>query len=113
MSLLYLSSPYSHDDPDVRQRRFAAACEAAAELMRGERDLAVFSPIAHGHAIEEVVGGSVLDHEGWMRHSLLMLGAAAGMIVLMIDGWRESKGVQEEIERATHLGIDIEYMEAC
>ncbi len=47
--MIYLASPYSHDDPAVRQERFDAACRAAAELVRQGKT--VFRPVAHSHAI--------------------------------------------------------------
>ena len=47
--MIYLASPYSDPDPIVREKRFAAACLAAASLIgSGE---AVFSPIVHGHPL--------------------------------------------------------------
>lgn len=30
--MIYLASPYSHPDPEVRAARFAAACRGAAGL---------------------------------------------------------------------------------
>jgi len=47
--MIYLASPYTSDDPAVRQQRFEAACRAAAAMIR--QGQTVFSPIAHSHAI--------------------------------------------------------------
>jgi hypothetical protein len=34
------------------------------------------------------------------------------MIVLMLDGWKESVGLTAEIELSKKLGIEVEYMAA-
>jgi hypothetical protein len=49
--MIYVISPYSHPDLAVRQRRFDAACRAAAALARDGH--LVISPIVHGHPLVE------------------------------------------------------------
>ena len=61
--MIYLASPYSHPDPAVRERRFRAACSAAAFLLQAGH--AVFSPIAHGHVLAE--HGLPTDWSFWQR----------------------------------------------
>lgn len=105
----YLASPYSHPDPKVKEERFIAACKVSAELMlRGKR---VFSPIAHSHSIEVHGMEEVKDGTFWMQQDGPLLYHAAEMIVLMLNGWKESKGVQEEIRICTLINKPIIYME--
>jgi len=47
--LIYIASPYSHPDANVRQGRFEAACRAAAAMIREGH--ATFCPVAHSHPI--------------------------------------------------------------
>ncbi|MCP4786572.1 MAG: DUF1937 family protein [Fuerstiella sp.] len=47
--MIYLASPYSHSDANIREKRFRDVCRTAARLMRNGD--VVFSPIAHGHPI--------------------------------------------------------------
>ena len=42
-----------------------------------------------------------------MGHCLQMLNHARELWVLQLPGWRESRGVQIEIDRARSLGIPI------
>lgn len=94
--MLYLASPYTHPDADVRQARYEAARLATAVLMRSGEP--VYSPVVHGHAVasaHEMPTG----HDFWMRHCLTMLARADRMAVLMLDGWQESTGVRAEIEQ--------------
>lgn len=109
-SVDYLASPYSHEDPAVRQSRFHAACAAAAALMC--RGRLVFSPIAHSHSIAQYLPDEmVCDFDFWMLQDLPMLIRAQRLIVLMLDGWRESRGVHREICFAVQHDIPIQFME--
>lgn len=102
--MIYLASPYSHPDPAVKQQRFDAACKAAGKLMiDGE---CVFSPIAHSHSIEAQMF-IPQDHQFWMRQDIAILKHCDSLYVLNIEGWKESKGVAEEISvaRANNMRI--------
>lgn len=108
-SYAYLASPYSHPDKKVKEGRYLAACKAAAELMlRGKR---VFSPIAHSHPIEVHGMTELMDGTFWMKQDGPLLVHASELIVLMLNGWEESKGVQEEIRICTLINKPISYME--
>ncbi|HOD81766.1 MAG TPA: DUF1937 family protein, partial [Phycisphaerae bacterium] len=62
--MVYLCSPYSHNDPAVRQWRFDAACRATAAMLKA--GLMVFSPIVHSHPVA-ACGLDAMDHRFWMR----------------------------------------------
>lgn len=104
--MIYLCSPYTHVDAEVRQRRFEGACQAAAALIRQGKT--VFSPIAHSHAICRY--GLPLDWRFWERHDRRYLEACDEVVVLTLDGWRESVGVQAEIAIARALGKPVSYL---
>lgn len=109
MSFIYLASPYTHDDPAERVKRYEAACKCAARLMH--EGVPVFSPIAHSHAIEQ----HFAKPEGfnfWMQQDIPILVCASKMIVLMLDGWQASKGVTRELEVARTFCIPVEYVYA-
>jgi hypothetical protein len=106
--MIYLASPYTHADPAVRQRRFEAACQAAARLIRQGKT--VFSPIAHSHTICRY--GLPLDWQFWQPHDRRYLQACDEVIVLMLDGWEESAGVQAEIAIARELGKPVSFIAA-
>ena len=108
MPLIYLATPYSHSDPDVKQRRFDAVNRAAASLMR--RGCHVYSPISHSHPIA-LAGDLPGDWEYWERYDREILRMCARVIVLRQDGWRESTGVTAEIEIAAELGLPVAFMD--
>ena len=105
--LIYLASPYSHKDSAVMHRRFEIACEAAGKLM--VRGYAVFAPIAHSHHIGLFINKPT-DHEFWLRQDMAILRHCTEMIVLMIEGWKESRGVREEIDFCVANNIPIKYL---
>lgn len=110
MSYLYLASPYSHKNMDVMKWRYEVACKTAAHLMA--QGHAVFSPIAHSHPIAEFMNNELrTDFEFWMTQDLPILRFAKQLCVLMLDGWKESRGVTREIEYAKVVGVPTVYIE--
>jgi hypothetical protein len=107
--MIYLASPYSHPDPDVMLARFEAACRHAALLMRLGH--IVFSPIAHSHPVALHGKLDALSHSIWLAQDFWFIDHADEVRVLMLDGWRESRGITLEIERARNAGQLIIYDE--
>ena len=68
----------------------------------------VFSPISHGHPICRY--GVPLDWAYWERHGRRHLEVCDKVVVLMIDGWKESVGVQAEIAIARELGKPVSFL---
>jgi nucleoside 2-deoxyribosyltransferase len=103
--MIYLASPYSHPDPAVREHRFQAACRAAARLIRLGRT--VYSPIAHSHSI--AAHGLPTEWEFWESIDRRHLDDCDEVVVLMLDGWKTSAGVQAEIKYAEKHGKPVWY----
>lgn len=104
--MIYLATPYSHPEPSVREQRFRAVCQAAARLMQNGE--VVFSPIAHGHPIAAY--GLPTDWRFGERFDREQLARCDDVVVLMLDGWEESKGVQAEIRIAGKLRKPVRYL---
>lgn len=106
--LVYLATPYFHADLAVRVARFDKACKIAGELMR--EGLHVFCPIAHTHPIATVC--DLPKGFGWWgTYDRNILSRCDRLLVVKMDGWEESVGVQAEIEIALELGLKVSYME--
>jgi hypothetical protein len=108
--LTYLACPYSHDDRSVRIARFEAANRAAGKLMREGHH--VFSPISHTHPIAEACD-LPKGWEFWEAFDRAYLAHSWRVVVLMLEGWRESKGVTAELRIAAEQGLPVEYIEAA
>jgi hypothetical protein len=108
--MIYLATPYSHDDPEVMEERFALVTATAAQLMLA--GYVVYSPITHGHAVQVALPEHLrTDHVFWLKQSMPFLCMATDLYVLKLDGWQDSIGVQWEIATAVALGKNIEYVE--
>jgi nucleoside 2-deoxyribosyltransferase len=104
--MIYLASPYSHPDPAVREQRFHAACRAAVAMLHTGR--VVFSPIAHSHPLAQ--HGLPGNWHFWEQYDRAFLERCDEVVVLMLDGWQESVGVQAEIRIARELGMPVRYL---
>lgn len=104
--MIYLAIPYTSKDLLTRSTRFEVANYVAAMFM--DQGHTVFSPISHGHVIDPYLK-SKTDHKFWMRQCLPFLEISDKLVVVCLDGWKESKGVQEEIKFAELNNIKIEY----
>jgi hypothetical protein len=99
--MIYLASPYSHPDAFVRERRFQAACEAAARLMQDGHH--VFSPIAHSLTI--AVHGVPTDWTYWKTFDSHML-AACGELAVLSRGTHASTSARGYLERHARTVVE-------
>jgi len=106
--MMYLAQPYSASDPAVRRWRFEAGCKAAAALIRA--GLNTYAPIAHSHVIASH-GLDEMDHAFWMHVDRPYVQWCGVIAVLMLPGWRESKGVAAEIRIACAIGKPVIYID--
>lgn len=104
--MIYLASPYSSLDPEVRQQRFHEACRATAALLR--QGQSVYSPIAYTHPLAE--HGLPSDWSFWEKYDREYLAQCDEVVVLTLDGWETSVGVQEEIRIARELDKPVRYL---
>lgn len=105
--MIYLASPYSHPDPAVRDQRHRDVCRAAVAMIKMGQ--AVFSPIAHSHALVEY--GLPIDWSFWERYDRHHLKHCDEVVVLMLDGWESSVGVREEVRLATEMNKPVRYID--
>lgn len=99
--MIYLASPWSHSDAEVRRQRYEAAVKATAALINAGR--MVYSPIVYSHHLAESgkLGGDWAD---WVVFDTWFIERCSFVWILTLDGWEQSKGVQAEIDLAAELG---------
>lgn len=103
-----IQSEHTDPDPAIRRARFEAVTRAAGALM--QRRLVMFSPITMGHPISEACADIPVEFAYWETACLSYLeGWATRLVVLTLDGWRESRGVTAEIAAAAKAGLPVEY----
>ena len=74
------------------------------------RGLIVFSPIAHTHPIAERCD-LPRGWDYWKHFDEEFIGASEKVVVAMMPGWEQSKGIAGEIRIAKEKGIPVEYMD--
>jgi len=110
MSFYYISNPYNGTE-DQRSARAKIAAEVSGKLLK--RGIHAWSPIVHNHALMQSYSDFTLEERRTLildfDFSLLL--KSKGMIVLTIDGWRESYGVSEELRICGENSIPIKYLD--
>lgn len=92
---IYIATPYAKY---VHGRSVAAkhAAQAAGQLLSA--GILCFSPIAHSHqiSVEPTLRFEGDDHARWMEIDEPFMRLAVGMLLVQMDGWRDSAGVDHE-----------------
>jgi hypothetical protein len=106
MTIAYLAAPYSHHDKSVVEQRMSVLCNVDAMLM--ERGIHTVTPLSKHFILNyrDLPG----DWAYWGEYSKKLLARCDSMYVLMLKGWRESTGVQAEINIAKELNIPIVFI---
>lgn len=98
MRKIFLAGPYSHPDPIVVESRFLEANMIAAKIVQSGS--AVFSQISMTHPINNCMKDLDKAKIGklWAPIDQLFMETMTEIIVIDGLGWKESAGVQREIE---------------
>jgi Domain of unknown function (DUF1937) len=107
MSFSYLASPYSHPNPEIMEMRYAEALRCVGWLI--SHSVWVYSPIVHCHELAKR-NTMPTDAEHWRAYDHAMLQEASRLLILTLEGWEDSKGVNDEVTTAHALGILIHFI---
>ncbi len=109
MSYYYISNPYNGSD-EQKESRAKIAAEVSGKLLK--KGIHAWSPIVHNHAMMQAFNDFTLEERRTLilEFDFSLLRASKGMIVLTIDGWKESYGVGEEIKLCEKEGIPVKYL---
>ena len=107
LEIWYLGSPYIDPDPEVRQYRCDVVTLVAGNLFQnGHKN---YSPIAMCHPIT-LASDLPKDFSYWQDFDFAMIERLSGLMVTCISGWKESNGLQSEIDFACSLSRPIKYV---
>ena len=104
---IYLACPYSHEDILARKARFVEVTKKAGEMMKA--GYLVYSPVTVCHPIVTKCDVST-GWDYWKELDKSFIEWCDEVWVVCLDGWKESKGIQAEIEIAKELGKEVKYL---
>lgn len=99
----YLACPYGHPDKNVTNERMTEYEKVDAYLSAGGH--LIMSPLDKHYKLKH--GNMPGDYGFWRTYCMAMLKLASGIIVIMLDGWETSPGVQDEIKTAMAMGLPV------
>jgi hypothetical protein len=111
-TIIYLACPYTHPDPSVREKRFRLTTDAAAQLIR--QGYIVYSAITMTHPLDVVLAGgtNTLGSDYWVQFDEAFMAVCTEMVVLQIEGWEQSRGIQREIDYFQNRGKPVRFLPA-
>ena len=101
--MIYIGSPYTAN-PELNYRW---NLELTGLLMKENRRRIYYNPICYGHQFKDVVG---IDFKAWYWHNLDFMKISDSMLVLCLDGWEDSAGLQYEIDYFKSMNKPVTYM---
>ena len=104
--LYYLAVPYQGTEEEKKYRT-EISLKAAAEFLR--QGIHLFAPVIYVNKIaEELVLPSLEKRrELIMPYLLEFLRASKGMILIQVDGWQKSWGIQQELKFCHETQIPV------
>ena len=104
---IYLAGPYSHKIKEIEAvRRIMLTLVSTKLAVAG---ITVFSPITQSHE-QEKTGLMAGDYDTWQKTDRKMVEKMDEVWVLILDGWKQSKGVTDEIYWAKRKGKRVRYI---
>ena len=104
--LIYLASPYTHENPlVVADRHRATMAFVAKHLLDGRF---VYSPIVYAHtmAMRHVMP---ISSEWWWAFNKSMIERCSVVWVLCLENYQHSRGMRDEIDYAEFLDKPVKY----
>jgi hypothetical protein len=106
--LIYISCPFGHSNEHIVENRVNFANSYYVQLLKGNQN--AISPLTIGNVLRTYMPEHQWDSKFWMPIDLHLLEKCDEMHVLCLAGWRNSKGVKEEIDFCERKGIPIKYI---
>lgn len=104
--MIFLSLPYSGTRDEIEER-VAMMARFDAELMT--KGFFTVSPV-YKHLMRQHVENTPGDWAYWGEYSIKLINRCDRVIVLCLDGWEKSVGVEAEIAFALSVGIPVYYI---
>lgn len=108
LGVVYLASPYTHDDVYIREDRFLRSCRACAFAMN-VWGVNITSAIVFTHPLVTRYTMPV-EWEFWAKYDEVIIDTCEEVWVLCVPGFTHSVGANAEIKLAKEKGKRLRYM---
>lgn len=102
--MIYVASPFWHDNESVRDKRREKAIEYGKKLFLANKPN--YTPLIYSYLFKD----NNAKEGYWINHGLKMIDACTEVHVLCLEGWESSNGIKGELKRAGELGLPIKYI---
>lgn len=103
--LVYIACPFSSTNQEIAIQRMECVFNVTSKIMTTFNHIIPFSPVSYTCLFE----GHVPEDFDWYTFDLEFLIRCDVLLVLQLDGWSESYGVNLEIEKAIERNIPVLY----
>lgn len=100
MAVVYVSAPYTSDDPEVVEHRMSVVSQYCMYLIKNGHT--PISPLNMGVSIAQYTGTDT-TFETWSFYCKKLIDTCDAVHLLTLEGWEESAGVTQEYEWARGL----------
>lgn len=104
---IFVAGPFNHPNTDIKEHRIETIKQYCVDKFREGNS--PISALLMGLVYAEH-SQLPTDTDTWRTFSETLLKGCDELHVLMLDGWKESSGVQSEIKAAEKLNIIIKYI---
>ena len=92
--LIYLGSPYQHENPDIIRHRVRTIRSVTLTILNNVPRLFPYSPISYSHTLADGVPKGF----DWLPPDKIILSRCDAGLFSTMKGYRESKGMREELD---------------
>lgn len=103
--LIYIASPYSHSDKNIRDKRYNDITKIVAQLI--DEGFYVIPPITFNVPLSPYLKNPDTSWKYWKPFDELLISKCDEIWVVTLDGWKDSIGVRAEIKYAILRNIDV------
>lgn len=105
--MIYVASPYSHPDTAHREMRYEMIRNYVAKHQPAYMEM-LYSPIVHWHDAA-VQYDMPTNWDFWWRLNREMIDLSSKILVVQLDGWDKSKGVEAELDYAKLINKPVTF----
>ena len=106
--MLYLASPYTHENPIIMEHRYKYMLQVCAYFANNK--ICVYSPIVHWHPVAKL-HSLPKEFEFWQEFDRQFLDSCDEMLIIPLQGWEDSKGINAEVDYCEEQDIPFRLMD--